>query len=197
MPNAALPPSSGIEGVLRNIAVILEDEDIPYMLVGAFAVFAHGDPRTSRDVDIVIDIGQRSPEELRPILERSGFEVDGPRRDEFATKFVVANPLAPVELYFARGHREREFSRRVMVRYGEREYPVMSQEDLVVWKLTALLNRRSQNDFLDVNSILVKQWATFDFEYVRNHCDRRARGIFEDMAARARQARIAMGLAVE
>jgi hypothetical protein len=178
------------------MARLLEDADIPYMLVGAFAVFAHGDPRTSRDVDIVIDIGQRSPEDVRPIFERSGFLVEGPTRDEFATKFVVANPIAPVELYFAQGHRQREFARRVMVRYGEREYPVMSQEDLVVWKLTALLNRRSQNDFLDLNSILVKQWLAFDFDYVRDHCDRRARGIFEDMAARAREARVRMGLPV-
>lgn len=167
------------------------------MLVGAFAVFAHGDPRTSRDVDIVIDIGQRSPQEVRPILERSGFVVEGPTRDEFATKFVVANPVAPVELYFAQGHRQREFSRRVMIRYGEREYPVMSQEDLVVWKLTAMLNRRSQNDFLDLNSILVKQWLTFDFAYVRVHCDRRARPIFESMASAARGERIRQRMPVE
>lgn len=187
---------SGAEDALARAADALEANGIEYMLVGAFAVFAHGDPRTSRDIDIVIDARGRDPRELQRVLTAAGLDVEGPTQDEFGRKFIVPIGDTPVELYYAIGgqHREREFSRRVRVPYGERTYPVMSAEDLVLWKLIALLNRRSQNDFLDVNGILVKQWIVFDFEYVRARADRRARVIFEDIARRAKEARERMGL---
>lgn len=187
---------SGAEDAIARAADALEANGIEYMLVGAFAVFAHGDPRTSRDVDIVIDARGRDARELQRVLTGSGLDVEGPTQDEFGRKFVVPIGDTPVELYYAIGgqHREREFSRRVRVQYGECAYPVMSAEDLVLWKLIALLNRRSQNDFLDVNGILVKQWVVFDFEYVRARADRRARIIFEDIARHAKEARERMGL---
>jgi hypothetical protein len=187
-----------ITDVLREVVQALDDARVPYMLVGAYAVFAHGDPRTSRDIDIVIDARGIGADSIRPTLERAGFVVDGPERDEFATKFTVVDPIAPVEIYYGLGgaNREREFRRREKVAYGDREYDVMSKEDLVLWKLLALLNRRAQTDLQDISSILTKQWLRFDFDYVRLHCDRRVRATFEQLADLARKERVRLGLPI-
>ena len=42
-------------GVLRGIAATLRDSSIPFMLTGSFAATAHGVPRTTLDIDLVID----------------------------------------------------------------------------------------------------------------------------------------------
>jgi hypothetical protein len=41
--------------LLRAIRAALEAASIPYMVVGSFASTAHGKPRTTQDLDIVID----------------------------------------------------------------------------------------------------------------------------------------------
>jgi hypothetical protein len=42
-------------GLLRTIVMVLEAARIPRMVVGSFASTAHGEPRTTRDLDLVID----------------------------------------------------------------------------------------------------------------------------------------------
>ena len=41
--------------LLRRVVDALEAAAIPYMLVGSFASTWHGAPRTTQDIDIVID----------------------------------------------------------------------------------------------------------------------------------------------
>ena len=41
--------------LLRTIVGALDDAGIPHMLVGSFASSMHGSPRTTQDIDIVID----------------------------------------------------------------------------------------------------------------------------------------------
>ena len=43
------------EGLLRAIVDCLDTSSIPYMVVGSFASTFHGEPRTTHDLDIVID----------------------------------------------------------------------------------------------------------------------------------------------
>jgi len=41
--------------LLRTLVACLEGRDIPYMLTGSVASSHHGRPRTTQDVDVVID----------------------------------------------------------------------------------------------------------------------------------------------
>jgi predicted nucleotidyltransferase len=45
---------TGAADILRAITKLLDDAEIPYMVVGSFASMAHGEPRTTHDLDIVI-----------------------------------------------------------------------------------------------------------------------------------------------
>lgn len=187
-----------IEDALEGVVATLEAASIPYMLVGAYAVFAHGDPRTSRDIDLVIDIEATGQKAVRELFESQGLTVEGPERDEFGTKLTIIDPAAPVELYIAKGglNRDREFSRRVQVPYGRGTYFVMSKEDVIIWKLIALKHRSSQTDLADLTSVLMKNWLDLDFAYVRTHADRRTLAMFESRALEARNERQRLGMPV-
>jgi hypothetical protein len=54
-------------GLLRAIVGTLEAIGIPYMVVGSFASTAYGEPRSTRDLDLVID---PSPEHIRASRSR-------------------------------------------------------------------------------------------------------------------------------
>jgi hypothetical protein len=61
--------------LLRKIITALETALIPYMVVGSFASTAHGEPRTTRDLDLVID---PRPDQLNELLAAAGFGLDLP-----------------------------------------------------------------------------------------------------------------------
>jgi hypothetical protein len=65
---------------LQTILGALDDAAIPYMLVGSFASTIHGAPRTTHDIDIVID---PTPESLTQFV----LSVESPT--------VYAGPLPP------------------------------------------------------------------------------------------------------
>ena len=56
--------------VLAQVVKALDDAGIPHMVVGSFASTFHGDPRMTRDVDVVIDPTPRSIEVLIGELDR-------------------------------------------------------------------------------------------------------------------------------
>jgi hypothetical protein len=51
--------------LLRKIITLLEAARIPHMVVGSFASTAHGEPRMTRDLDLVID---PRPDQLNELL---------------------------------------------------------------------------------------------------------------------------------
>jgi hypothetical protein len=61
--------------VLSQVAAILEQQGIRYVLVGSFASSIHGMYRSTADIDIVADI---KPDQVRPLFEvlRDSFYVD-------------------------------------------------------------------------------------------------------------------------
>ena len=52
--------------LIENIARMLEEKGIAYMLIGGQAVLLYGEPRATKDIDITLDIG---PDRLRDILK--------------------------------------------------------------------------------------------------------------------------------
>ena len=55
------------EKLLAKVGAILESLRVPYMVVGSFASSSHGIPRSTNDLDIVID---PSPEGFLALLEQ-------------------------------------------------------------------------------------------------------------------------------
>jgi hypothetical protein len=58
MPFAALEQDvmgSEVSGLLARVAQLLENAGIAFMVAGSFASTAHGLPRTTQDLDLIID----------------------------------------------------------------------------------------------------------------------------------------------
>ena len=64
------------DALLSQIAAILRDLAIPHMVVGSFASTFHGEPRTTRDLDVVIDPSAPQLEQLLERLDADRYYVD-------------------------------------------------------------------------------------------------------------------------
>jgi len=63
-------------GLLRTIVGILDTIGVPHMVVGSFASSVHGEPRTTRDLDLVIDPTREQLDQLLAALDPDQYYVD-------------------------------------------------------------------------------------------------------------------------
>lgn len=151
---------------------MLQAGGFPYMVVGAHAVMAHGAPRHSADLDLVVHLPFERRHGLVRHLRRSrchGFE---DRADEWGQRVACLDSSGvPLEVFFTPPDPvfDREYARRVTVSVEGRPVPFISPEDLVLRKLVNCRLRRGP-DFDDAVSVLQVQGARFDQAYVQGHC---------------------------
>lgn len=158
---------------VTKYARIFDEADIPYMVVGAFAVMVHGLPRFSSDLDIVIQMPFERRDEVRELLESADVTQFEERVDPMWGRRLAGRTTEGLvlEIFFV-PHTEihdREFDRAVSRRLGKFQVRFLSAEDLVLRKLVNIRLRRSV-DYDDALSVLARSWDSFDKEYVRRHC---------------------------
>lgn len=143
------------------------------MVVGAYAVFVHGEPRTSLDVDVVIAIPPSRREEVRAALAgtelTSLFWAEDPVWGRRYRCFDRDGILVELFLTATTALHEREFRRRVLRSIEGQPIWFISPEDLVLRKLVNC-RLRKKLDFSDAVSVLQLQGDSFDHGYVRHHC---------------------------
>ena len=61
---------------LKTIVALLDEAEIPHMLAGSMASTFHGEPRMTRDIDMVIDPTPESMDRFVAALDRPRFYVD-------------------------------------------------------------------------------------------------------------------------
>jgi hypothetical protein len=165
---------------------VLESLEIPYMVVGGFAVILYGRPRLTIDVDIVVDMKlyhvkpfvaafpildfYASEEGVRDSLQRRyPFNVIEPTTG--AKVDLVPLPRDP----FTRA----AFDRRQRLTYDEQGHSAMfiSPEDIVVAKLAAYEQTESDKHVQDAQSVLTMQWGDLDLDVMRRSA--RTAGVVE------------------
>lgn len=151
---------------------ILERSGVPYMVTGSFASSYHGEPRATRDLDIVIDPEPASLGRLVTGLEAAGFYVDGD---------VAINALRERSQFNAIGHdatkvdfiirRDRPFSveefrrRRSADLLGTPGF-IASIEDTIIAKLEWAATTESERQLRDVAGMLEVGGDAIDRGYV-------------------------------
>lgn len=146
--------------LLASVVERLERAGIPYMVTGSLASSYHGEPRTTRDVDIVVDPEPDALIGLVGDLLAAGFYVDVDvaldalaRRSQFN---AIGQDASKVDFII---RRERPFSREEFSRrqpadlLGTPGY-VTSAEDLVLAKLEWAAASGSERQLTDVAGIL-------------------------------------------
>jgi hypothetical protein len=146
--------------LLASIIERLEQAGIPYMVTGSLASSYHGEPRATRDVDIVIDPGPEALGRLVDELHETGFYLDRDVAfDALAARsqFNAIGPGASKVDFIVR--RDRPFS---IEEFGRRQRAdllgtpgfVTTAEDLVIAKLELAAASGSDRQIADVAGIL-------------------------------------------
>lgn len=164
-------PVSTQTALLCTIAEALDGADIPHMVAGSFASAVHGEPRLTRDIDLVID---------PPTADHLHSFVTSLPTD----RFYVGDhqrALAERDMFNVIDHesgwkidliirRDRPFSvaemaRRRPVQIGDCVVAVASAEDTVLTKLEWATITSSERQLDDVRAILSHQ--DLDHAYLR------------------------------
>ena len=158
----------------------LADLGISYMLVGSFSTNHYGIPRSTKDADFVVELGDSS---IVAVAKRlgPGFRLDpqisfetitGTLRHELS---VVDNPFR-VEIFHLSvdPHDQERFRRRLRFAFHGREAWLPTAEDVIITKLrwAAIAGRpKDRQDALDVIAVQDVEGA-IDWNYVHSWCDR-------------------------
>ena len=67
---------SGLQGLLERIVPALQNAGVPFMVAGSFASAAHGLPRSTNDLDIIIDPTREALDSLLAQLPSETYYVD-------------------------------------------------------------------------------------------------------------------------
>ncbi len=179
-----------------EVAVFLDDQKIPYAVLGGVALQHWGEPRTTQDVDIVVMVPWESEEDfLRKVLQRFR-----PRMADalaFAKQhrvlLISTSDGIPVDLSLGiPGYEEEAMRRATKVSLaGLAAIRVVSAEDLIIHKCIAGRAR----DVEDVERVLVRQKVKLNLPYIRRWLRAFApvieghdvRALFENLVRKARR----------
>lgn len=173
---------------LRFVAARLQQADIPYMVVGSVASSYYGEPRSTQDVDIVIDpSSERLDEFVRDVGDSLYVDVSAARqafrgRDMFNVVDTSTGSKADLILRKNRPFNVSEFARR---RFADSEgFTIASPEDVILSKLEWSKLGESERQFRDASNLYSLQRASLDEAYL----DRWAEELgVADLLARVRE----------
>jgi hypothetical protein len=171
---------STLADAFAQLLSVLDRMEIPYEVGGSVASSAHGVPRTTLDVDIVVDL---KPEQIEPLVAelRQEFYADAAQiREAFAigraANVIHLDSVWKFDLFPLGGdeYSRMEFSRRAFRAIrpdggGAVECAVASVEDTVLRKLERYRaggenSERQWNDLLGVRRAAGER---LDFDYLR------------------------------
>lgn len=155
---------------MSTIVALLDDAEIPHMLAGSMASTFHGEPRMTRDIDMVIDPTIESMTQFVSALDRERFYVDGAveavrRRDMCNVIDIETGWKVDLIVCKERPFSREEFGRREPAIVGGVDLFVATAEDTVLAKLEWRMKSGSDRQFRDVVAVLSAQ--DLDREYLR------------------------------
>ena len=157
--------------VLKLVTGRLDAAGVAYMVTGSIAAGHYGQPRMTRDIDVVVQLNPRDADRLVATL---GEEFTG---DADTIRSAIAHrsmfnvihyeALTKIDFVVLKDvpYRIEEFERRRIVEVDGHPLWIVSPEDLVLSKLVWAKDSRSELHLRDVRSIITCQPA-LDWTYI-------------------------------
>ena len=157
--------------VLKIVVKRLESAGIPYMITGSIAANFYTTPRMTRDIDIVIEIGENDAEVLFSLFS-DDFYIDknsirNAIRDKQIFNIIHKEGVVKIDFIIRKDtqYRKVEFKRKRSIVFEGLEINVTSPEDLILSKLFWAKDSLSEMQIRDVRN-LMKTVPDIDVEYV-------------------------------
>jgi hypothetical protein len=159
--------------LLRRVVQALDDAGVPHMLVGSFASSSHGAPRSTQDIDLVID---PTPEALDRFV--AAFDSDdniylGPspqaalaRRDQFNVIDTATAWKVDLVVRKDRPFSRSEFARRRPAKVLDVDVHVATPEDTILAKLEWAAMGNSDRQLGDAATVLAVLGESLDESYL-------------------------------
>ncbi len=162
-----------VNDLLSRVISELERAGIPYMLTGSFASTFHGVPRTTHDIDIVIDPTRTSlktlldglSEDIYYVSPAAAWDAFSSRR-QFNIIDLTTGWKVDLIMRKARPFSVEEFRRRQAVELLGTTLYIATAEDTILAKLEWARKGESERQIRDVAGILSMCADTLDTDYI-------------------------------
>lgn len=171
--------SSGLARSLELLTSLFDRSGIPFMIAGSFASTYYGEPRSTQDVDIVIDPTRDALEKWFDALpadrvyadRQSGREALA-HRDMFNIIDLETGWKADLIVRKSRPFSQIEFTRRVRLEWMGLSVLVATPEDVILSKLEwSRLSGGSERQLRDVAGMLESVGDRLDIAYIESWLD--------------------------
>lgn len=154
---------TAVAEVLRALAAVMAERDLPWYLFGAQAAIIWGSPRLSADVDVTAAIHPEQLADFIHVMSSHGFALASDDAELVqrtrVLPFVHRQTRMPLDVVLAGPGLEDEFLARVIsVVVMDTEVPVISPEDLIIAKILA----GRPKDIEDVRGVIHERRTTLD-----------------------------------
>lgn len=126
----------------RDILSCLKDEEVEFIVVGAYALAAHGLPRATGDIDIWVKNSPDNAQRIIRALTKFGAPISNLSEEDFTSPdLIIRMGIEPCRIDLLTGIDGVEFNaawqNRVTINVDDLELYVLSRADLLQNKLAA------------------------------------------------------------
>ena len=168
-----------LAGFLKLVIDALEASGIEYLIGGAIAEWAWGEPRATQDLDLVVKIPIKSINRLSKELEKRDMLIPAETildavvedRADIPINAIHIHSGLKADLYPVRDGdelRQSAFQRRIQVDYGPPigKVYIHSPEDLILYKLIYFGLSQQSKHSRDIAAVLKSKKSELDLEYI-------------------------------
>jgi hypothetical protein len=158
---------------LKKLIKALDDCSIPYMISSSFGSSYHGQPRATKDLDIVIAPVEKQLLRFVESLGEGYYVSPEAVRAAFANNstFNIIDSLSGWKADFilrkTRAFSRQEFERKGIAEIAGIDVWVTSPEDIILSKLEWSKDNQSERQLMDALGVAVVQWNHLDVDYLR------------------------------
>ena len=166
--------------LMRLIVQVLESLHIPYMITGSHASAYYGEPRFTRDIDIVAELKEEQVDEFVKFFpadlfycDKDMIKIEIKRRGQFNIIHSISGLKIDIILTKETPFSKTEFSRRKRESlFSDTKAHFAAPEDVIIKKMDFYRAGGSEKHLRDITGILKISGDIIDIDYITQWADK-------------------------